>query len=200
MGHVNRMECWKNRHTALVYLISGPVCETSTFECHKDMTVSAVSAISWTRPACVAEVSNKSWADLFLPFTVREWTSTLRNSNLKQKKYFYCINIDKTTKRSLRREILAQLLVFRPTCILAWGPLYLRGYGLLTGEPETGDITYLLGITLIHIMPHHLTAKPGLVFFWFTKRLTCLLIHYFFFSFIAVLNVVFVYVCLPSKD
>ena len=78
----------------------------------------SVSVTSWTKLAWVAEVSRTSRASLFLLFIGKElpvWLclEQLQFEEEKKKNFFYCMNIDETTTRSLQIEIFARCLRFQ---------------------------------------------------------------------------------------
>ena len=60
----------------------------------------------------------------FLSSLVKSTLRGLHTKERKKKQVFFCVTIDRTTKRSLQVEMLAHFLCFQPACVfsLIWFP------------------------------------------------------------------------------
>lgn len=106
---INVWKLWKHGHEQYHFVSCGPV-----------------SAMFWTRPACVAQVWIVAfWASLFPLFGGKEWTNMVTpwRPQFGSKQYLCCINIDATTKQSPQKKIFAHFLCYQANLCLAWGLL-----------------------------------------------------------------------------
>ena len=82
----------------------------------------SVSVISWTRNECLTKTLSQANHCQFCSLLVKSKPPWLcheaqKSSNLKQKKHFYCITIDKTKDEAYKQRYLHISDIFRPTCI-----------------------------------------------------------------------------------
>ena len=129
----------KNTHREPFHSICSPVCEKSTFEGHINMTMSA--AILCPVVCVIDDMKKASMCGNYYqyvtsqPLILHYWlcpyhltehnSSNLSVTGKEQsnmnwearlwsiKNYFFCVTINRTTKRSLQVEVFAHLLPFR---------------------------------------------------------------------------------------